>query len=370
MNVGQQITSAQGRINARVSRVWAGMPLPAKVFAVVVAYVLIAYLLPSEPVARVMTPQSSWPFVLSGAITIYIMMALGLNVVVGYAGMLDLGYVGFYAVGGYVAAILMTRHHWNFWYALPLAVVAAAVSGLVLGAPTLRLRGDYLAIVTLGFGLIVANAANNLVSVDGGPQGISQIPHPPSIGHSSLFTYGVLNGKPYFYLTLAALFVIVFFVRRLERSRVGRAWMAIREDEDVAELMGVPTYRFRLWSFAIGASIGGVAGSMYVAQANHIDPTAFSYQISILVLVAVILGGSGNMFGVALGAFVVEWLPERFRQFQQYRFLAFGATLVLMMIFRPEGLWPSRRRSAELKEVGAGGGMGAPLVAPAAEGDA
>jgi branched-chain amino acid transport system permease protein len=370
VNVGRRITSTQAQLNTRAGRLWASLPLPAKAVAVVIAFFVIAYVLPSGPVSRFMAPQSSWAFVLSGAISIYIMMALGLNVVVGYAGMLDLGYVGFYAVGGYVAAILMTRHHWNFWYALPLAIIASAISGLILGAPTLRLRGDYLAIVTLGFGLIVASAANNLVSIDGGPQGISQIPHPPSVDHIKQLTYGVLDGKPYFYLVLAALFVVVFFVRRLERSRVGRAWMAIREDEDVAELMGVPTYKFRLWSFAIGAAIGGTAGAFYISQANHIDPTAFSYQVSILVLVSVILGGSGNMFGVSLGAFVVVWLPERFRQFAQYRFLAFGAALVLMMIFRPEGLWPSRRRSAELSEVGAGGGMGAPMVAPAAEGEA
>ncbi|HEX6393201.1 MAG TPA: hypothetical protein VFZ97_07145 [Acidimicrobiales bacterium] len=367
MSIGHRITATQGRLNTRAGRTWASLSLPAKVVVVIAFYLAIAYFLPSGPVSRIMAPQSSWPFVLSGAVTIYILMALGLNVVVGYAGMLDLGYVGFYAVGGYVAAILMKNHGWNFWPALPVAIVAAAISGLILGAPTLRLRGDYLAIVTLGFGLIVAVAANNLVSVDGGPQGISQIPHPPSVPHVKQLTYGVLSGKPYFYLTLAVLFVVVFFVRRLERSRVGRAWMAIREDEDVAELMGVPTYRFRLWSFAIGASVGGTAGAFYISQANHIDPTAFSYQISILVLVAVILGGSGNMFGVALGAFVVEWLPERFRQFANYRILAFGAALVVLMIFRPEGLWPSRRRSAELQEVGTGGGMSAPLVAPSSE---
>ena len=369
MNPGRSITAAQARINVNAGRVWARLPLPAKLVAVVALYLAIAYFLPSNAVARVMAPQSSWPFVLSGAISIYILMALGLNVVVGYAGMLDLGYVGFYAVGGYVVAILTTRHHWDFWFALPAGIIAAAISGLILGAPTLRLRGDYLAIVTLGFGLIIANAANNLVSVDGGPQGISQIPHPPSVAHVSQLTYGVLRGQPYFYLALAALFVVVFFVRRLERSRVGRAWMAIREDEDVAELMGVPTYKFRLWSFAIGAAVGGTAGGFFVAQANHIDPTAFSYQVSILVVVAVILGGSGNMFGVALGAFVVEWLPERFRQFANYRILAFGAALIVLMIFRPEGLWPSRRRSAELADVGTGGGLNAPLVLPAAEGD-
>ncbi len=168
--------------------------------------------------------------------------------------------------------------------------------------------------MTLGFGQIISISANNF-NFDGGPQGISTIPHPPSIGHIKALTYGVIDFKPYFYLVLAAIFVAVFFVRRVERSRVGRAWTAIREDEDVAELMGVPTYRFRLWAFAFGAALGGSGGVFFAAQANHIDPTIFSYTVSILVLAAVVLGGSGNLAGVILGAFMVAWLPERFRGF-------------------------------------------------------
>jgi branched-chain amino acid transport system permease protein len=265
-------------------------------------------------------------------------------------------------------ALLSTRQHWDFWWTVPAGLVIAGLSGLVLGGPTLRLRGDYLAIVTLGFGLIISTAANN-VSFDGGPQGISEIPHPPSIAHVKALTYGVLDGKPYFYLILAVIFVVVFAVRRLEHSRVGRAWMAIREDEDAAELMGVPTYRFRLWAFAIGAAIGGTGGVFFAAQNNHIDPTTFSYQLSIFVVVAVVLGGSGNLFGVIAGAFLVAWLPERFRNFDRYRVFAFGIALVLLMIFRPEGLFPSRRRRAEMSGAGGGGGLNAPLIAPAAEGD-
>ena len=233
---------------------------------------------------------------------------------------------------------------------------------------TLRLRGNYLAIVTLGFGQIISTAANNF-SFDGGPQGVSSIPHPPSIDHLKVFTYGVIDYKPYYYLVLAAIFVAVFAVRRLERSRVGRAWVAIREDEDAAELMGVPTYRFRLWAFAIGAAVGGGGGVFFAAQANHIDPTIFSYTVSILVVAAVVLGGSGNLFGVILGGFMVAWLPERFRGFATYRVLVFGVALVVMMIFRPQGLLPSRRRSAEMSDVGTGGGMNTALMSPSAEGD-
>ena len=282
--------------------------------------------------------------------------------------MLDLGYVAFYAVGGYVLALLTTRHHWNFWFVLVLGIALAALSGWILGVPVLRLRGDYLAIVTLGFGQIISISANNF-SFDGGPQGVSTIPHPPSIGHFKAFHYGVTDFKPYFYLVLAAIFLAVFLVRRLEHSRVGRAWVAIREDEDVAELMGVPTYRYRLWAFAFGAAVGGSGGVFFAAQANHIDPTIFSYTVSILVLAAVVLGGSGNLAGVILGAFIVAWLPERFRGFAEYRILIFGAALVVMMIFRPQGLLPSRRRQAEMADQGAGGGLNVALMPPAAEGD-
>ena len=162
---------------------------------------------------------------------------------------------------------------------------------------------------------------------------------------------------------LAGIFLAVWVVRRLESSRVGRAWTAIREDEDAAELMGVPTYKFRLWAFAIGAAVGGAGGVLFAAQANHIDPTIFSYNVSILVLAAVVLGGSGNLAGVILGGFMVAWLPERFRGFDKYRVLVFGVALVVTMIFRPEGLLPSRRRRAELEDTDlAGGGLGEALL--------
>jgi len=356
-------TRARGRrLTRRWSKRWREAPGGVRILGALAFYLFLAIVIPSAPVARIMAPQSGWANVLSEEIGIYVLMAIGLNVVVGQAGMLDLGYVAFFAVGGYSMALLATRHHFGFWLILPLGIAIAALAGLALGAPTLRLRGDYLAIVTLGFGLIISQAAINF-HFTGGAQGVSAIPHPPSIGHISWLTYGVINFKPYWYLVLAGIFLAVWVVRRLESSRVGRAWTAIREDEDAAELMGVPTYKFRLWAFAIGAAVGGAGGVLFAAQANHIDPTIFSYNVSILVLAAVVLGGSGNLAGVILGGFMVAWLPERFRGFDKYRVLVFGVALVVTMIFRPEGLLPSRRRRAELEDTDlAGGGLGEALL--------
>jgi branched-chain amino acid transport system permease protein len=223
------------------------------------------------------------------------------------------------------------------------------------------LRGDYLAIVTLGFGEIIRITANNL-DYTGGPRGISPIPHPPSDRSFEIFgttplRYGVLDARPYYYLLLLVIIVVIIIVKRLERSRVGRSWAAIREDEDAAELMGVPTFRFKIGAFIIGAAIGGSAGVVFASQTTSITPVNFPFILSALILCAVVLGGSGNLVGVILGAFLIAWLPERFRGFEEYRVLAFGAALVIMMIFRPEGLLPSRQRRAELAE--GTGGMGA-----------
>ena len=366
----ERLSGGWYRFTGRLGALWARLPVWGKAVIVILIYLLLAVVVPSGPVAHVMAPQSGWSNVLSEEIGVYVLMAIGLNVVVGQAGMLDLGYVAFFAVGGYTMGVLSTHDHWNFWAIVPVGVVLAAAAGLLLGAPTLRLRGDYLAIVTLGFGLIISQTALN-ISFAGGAQGISGIPHPPSIGHLKAFQYGVIDFKPYWYLILAGIFLVIWVVRRLERSRVGRAWMAIREDEDVAELMGVPTYRFRLWAFAIGAAVGGFGGVFFAMQSNHIEPNTFSYQVSILVVAAVVLGGSGNMAGVIFGAFLVVWLPERFRSLADYRILMFGLALVVVMIFRPQGLIPSGRRRAELNTPAAGGGMGAALIPQALEeGDA
>lgn len=360
-SLGVKAGMVYGQMADGFSSTWARIPLLGKVVGVIVLYLVLAVVVPMHFVAQVMAPQSGWTAALSEEIGIYVLLAIGLNVVVGMAGMLDLGYVGFWAVGGYSYAILATKQHLDFWPILPIAIAFAAISGLVLGAPTLRLRGDYLAIVTLGFGLIISQAITN-INADGGAQGISAIPHPPSVKHIQQLTYGVIDFKPYWYLVLLFIFLTVFAVRRLERSRVGRAWVAIREDEDVAELMGVPTYRFRLWAFAIGAAIGGVGGVLYASQANAIQPTTFSYQVSILVVASVVLGGSGNLLGVVVGGFLVAWLPERFRSFADYRLLVFGLALVVVMIVRPQGLIPSRRRREEMTKGAGGGGMGAALL--------
>jgi branched-chain amino acid transport system permease protein len=334
-----------------VGRWWDRLPTWAR-WAVRVGAIVLAVLAPNEAVGRFMAPQSDWATILFYPISIYMLLAVGLNVVVGMAGLLDLGYVAFFAIGSYSMAVLGTKMGWTFWEILPVAILLTSLSGLVLGAPTLRLRGDYLAIVTLGFGEIVRITAQNTNAL-GGPRGIAGIPHPPDIGSVH---FGVINPRPYYYLTLAAIVLIIVMVRRLEASRIGRAWVAIREDEDAAEAMGVPTFRYKLLAFVFGAGIGGTAGVMFASKVIAIVPDNFPFLLSVFVLCAVVLGGSGNLPGVILGAFVVGYLPERFRFLSEYRVLLFGAALVSMMIFRPEGLLPSRRRKAEM--AGGGGGMG------------
>jgi branched-chain amino acid transport system permease protein len=373
-----------------VARWWQKLPTSGK-WALRLVALALALVAPLNSVGRIMAPGSDWKSILFFPIGIYMLLAIGLNIVVGQAGLLDLGYVAFFAIGGYAMALLGTKQHWSFWLILPVAIILSTTAGVILGAPTLRLRGDYLAIVTLGFGEIIRITANNSNWM-GGPRGVSGIPHPPSVHGVRQLSYGVLDPRPYYYLVLAAIVVVIFVVRRLERSRVGRAWAAIREDEDAAELMGVPTFKFKLWAFAIGAAIAGMAGTLFATKVIFITPDNFPLLVSILILAAVVLGGSGNMPGVILGAFVVAWLPEYFRSvsfgstltrflnhvvgfsvhcaggschtghhtiannFSDYRVLIFGATLVVMMIFRPQGLLPSRQRRAEMVE--GEGGMG------------
>jgi branched-chain amino acid transport system permease protein len=236
--------------------------------------------------------------------------------------------------------------------------------------------------VTLGFGEIVRLTAQNTDYI-GGPRGIAGIPHPPTLSTFEIFgaqpfRYGVLDPRPYYYLLVALIVVTIIFAKRLERSRVGRAWAAIREDEDAAELMGVPTFRFKLAAFAIGAAIGGAAGVVWTAKVISIIPNNFPFILSATILAAVVLGGSGNIPGVMLGAFLIAWLPEWLRgagwlpdwlenNVQDYRVLAFGAVLVLMMALRPAGLLPSRQRKAEFAEGGGGmGSLGAEVATPAA----
>ena len=341
---------------------WARQDVVTKLF-VCVGLLALAIWVP-------MTLALKWQSVLFFPVGVYVLLALGLNIVVGQAGLLDLGYVAFYAVGAYTAAKLTTASHWNVWAVLPFAIALAMIAGVVLGGPTLRLRGDYLAIVTLGFGEIVRIVAQNSGSL-GETRGITGIPHPSTIGPVE-FKFDPL---PYYYLTLVAVVLAILVTVRLNRSRVGRSWIAIREDEDAAEVMGVPTFKFKLWSFAVGASTGGLAGWIYASKVSFISPDNFPFFLSVLILAAVVLGGMGSIPGVIAGAFLIGFIPEYLRNvpagkdvlkglnwvtgggasdINEYRQLLFGLALVLVMVFRPQGLLPSRRRAAELQEATAG----------------
>jgi branched-chain amino acid transport system permease protein len=279
---------------------------------------------------------------------IYVLLALGLNVVVGYAGLLDLGYAGFWAIGAYATALVTGKAPFHpfelsIWWAIPVAVVAVVLSGMFLGVATLRVRGDYLAIVTLGFGEIVRILANSWDSLTNGPAGITNIPHPVLGG----LDFG-LDPRPYIGLLCVLIGVMMVAISRLWNSRIGRSWMAVRTDEDAAEAMGVPSFRMKLLAFATGAATAGLAGVLYASYVAYITPGNFVITVAILILAAVVLGGMGRMSGVVLGALGVVTLPEVFRDFEQGRFLIFGAVLVVMMIVRPQGLLPARARKYKL----------------------
>ncbi|WP_426244254.1 branched-chain amino acid ABC transporter permease [Nocardioides sp. LHG3406-4] len=339
----------------------AGLPKPVKVALLILA-ALLAYALPLLEPPFISPPGTDFGGVLF-TVTIYCIVALGLNIVVGYAGLLDLGYIGFYAVGAYTAAILTSFHaNWPLLLAIPVAMVTTTISGILLGAPTLRVRGDYLAIVTLGFGEII-----RLVAVNSGwlgdSRGISNIARPPSLNlfeiphlnwdtgvplldfndTTKFVEFGVLDQIPYYWLGLTVVIIVLFADRLVKDSRVGRAWEATREDEDAAELMGVPTFKFKLLAFASGAFIGGLAGALYASRQSFINPLSFPLLFSILFLAAVVVGGQGNRWGVVVGAILVAYLPERFRDFADFRVLVFGLALMLLAILRPEGLLPPRR---------------------------
>jgi branched-chain amino acid transport system permease protein len=330
--------------------------------ALVIAFALLLYLLPILNPPILSTPDTDFGGVLL-TVTLYVLVALGLNIVVGYAGLLDLGYVGFYAVGAYGVAVLTSQQAaWPFLLALPVAVLAALVSGVILGGPTLRVRGDYLAIVTLGFGEIIRLIAVNSESL-GAAAGIPDIAGPPSINlfevphltwdgwvatldldDTSVFLeFSVVDLIPFYWLTLTIVFLVIWADIRIKDSRVGRAWEACREDEDAAELMGVPTFKFKLLAFAMGAFVGGLSGALYAGKQGFISPNSFLLLFSILFLAAVVIGGQGNRWGVIVGAVLVAYLPERFREFTEWRVLVFGLALMLLAIFRPQGLLPPRR---------------------------
>ena len=316
-----------------------------------------------------MTLSPFWQRVLVDQVGVYVLLALGLNIVVGLAGLLDLGYIAFFAIGAYTTAYFTGKlpvappFVLNPFEVFPIAILATLIAGVILGGPTLRLRGDYLAIVTLGFGEIVRILAVNGDSffgtnVTNGPRGANQIPH-FSIDLLGIDYKWTLKSLPYYYLLLVIIIGLLVAFNRLENSRVGRSWTAIREDEVAAAASGVPTVKYKLMAFAIGASTSGFAGVFYASKVGFISPDNFLLLFSILVLTMVIFGGMGSLPGVIMGAAVLQWLPNvlRDRVPSEDRYIYFGALLILMMIFRPQGLLPSRRRSREIKmsEQGIGG---------------
>src|SRR5215211_4213304 len=313
-------------------------------------------------------------------IGIYCILAMGLNIVVGYAGLLDLGYAAFFAIGAYTVGFLTSpgsvfvRGGWvppffqQFWPALIVAFIVAAIFGILLGAPTLRLRGDYLAIVTLGFGEIVPNFFLNAVPLTGGTRGINPIAKPPSLGPLS---FGQIDQRNWYWLILVIGMFSIFIILRMYNSRLGRSWQAIREDELAAASMGINPTRAKLWAFALGASFSGFAGSLFSSAFQYVHPSQFEFTLSILVLSAVILGGIGNVYGAVLGAVLIgsfdrilsarltvplnalgerigsDWLASH--NVGEDRYVVFGLALVLMMLLRPGGLFPSKQRAAELQ---------------------
>ena len=338
-----------------------------------IAFVVVGIVLAALPLLVDVGLGRSWVRVLNFTL-IYIMLALGLNIVVGFAGLLDLGYVAFYAVGAYTWALLASPHfglHLPFWIVLPLGALFAALFGVLLGAPTLRLRGDYLAIVTLGFGEIIRIFLNNLnapVNITNGPQGVNLI-DPFRIGDFNLnqaqTIAGISFGSGYllYYLFLAFTLLIIFICIRLQDSRLGRAWVAIREDEVAAAATGINTRNIKLLAFAMGASFGGVSGGMFAGLQGFVSPESFNLMESIMIVCMIVLGGMGNIPGVILGAVLLTVLPEALRYIgdlqrvtlgrvvvepSDLRMLLFGIALLLVMLYRPAGLLPSGVRRREL----------------------
>ncbi|HEV2087608.1 MAG TPA: branched-chain amino acid ABC transporter permease [Cryptosporangiaceae bacterium] len=374
----QLVNQRRRAVASGISERWRGLPRGYRILGVLAFVAFIYYL----PFLGFVTPNraiplltwfrtdsipggSSWAAVLF-LCAVYVLIAIGLNVVVGLAGLLDLGYVGFFAVGAYSVAlfgspqspvVLWLREQfglsetWAVGWAvcIPIAIALTMVSGVILGTPTLRLRGDYLAIVTLGFGEIIRIAARNS-KFTGGPQGIAEIPGPQGPPSQDNTIFGLIDLKPWYWLAITVVFLMVFAVRRLEHSRVGRSWLAIREDEDAAAVTGVHPFKFKLWAFAIGAALGGLSGMLFASRQAFISPQEFNVNLSILFVAMVVVGGAGNMAGVAVGAILLTYLPERFREFTDYRVLVFGLAMVLVMLLRPQGLIPSRRRARELKD--------------------
>ena len=297
----------------------------------------------------------------------YVMLGWGLNIVVGLAGLLDLGYVAFYAVGAYSYALLSTQYGLGFWTVLPLAGMMAASFGLLLGFPVLRLRGDYLAIVTMGFGEIIRLVLLNWVDLSNGPAGIGSIPGPTLFGAvfaetapAGKQTFAEMMGIPFtgnqrliflYYIILALALVTNFFTQRVRRLPVGRAWEALREDETACKALGINPTNTKLTAFAVGAMFAGFAGSFFAAKQRFISPESFTFIESAIILAIVVLGGMGSQIGVVLAAVLLIGLPEWFRDLGAYRMVAFGLAMVLIMVFRPRGLIAHREPSVRLHPV-------------------
>lgn len=278
---------------------------------------------------------------------IYVVLGLGLNIVVGLAGLLDLGYVAFYLVGAYSYALLNHHYGLSFWLALPMGALFGAIAGILLGIPVLRLRGDYLAIVTLGFGEILRLIMENWNAFSFGPSGIANIDRPGIIGLDMTRSQGILF---MYYLMIGLAIFTIFVVNRLQDSRLGRSWLALREDEIACQAMGVDKMKTKLAAFALGATWAGMVGVIFAAKTQFINPASFTFLESAIILSIVVLGGMGSILGVILGALILILLPEELRAFSQYRMLIFGASMVLMMVFRPQGIISNVRRSYEYHE--------------------
>ncbi len=306
----------------RIDRV----PYWSRVIAFALAMGAIAYFQGDEYFTSVMV-----------SVATYAMLGLGLNIVVGFAGLLDLGYAAFFAIGAYTSALLMTQTHWNFFTTVPLAILFTGTAGAILGYPTLRLRSDYLAIVTLGFGEMTRVTFTNW-DYAGGPNGILRIPFPEAFGYVFQTQFDFLM------VGLFLLAIAMIFAQHLEHSRLGRGWIAIREDEFAAESVGVPTLRLKLLAYVMGGMWGGLAGGFFATRIGAIDPTSFTFSLSVLALIVIVLGGTGSLPGVLLGALVVVALPEVLREFEAQRLLVFAVLLVATVLLLPQGLWARIRR--------------------------
>jgi len=319
--------------------IWEKANRPKRVVIATTSIFLVG-LLPFAGASFLATPIAAYDAVLVYPVGVFILMALGLNIVVGKSGMLDLGYVAFFAIGAYTMALMGTHTGLNTWEIMPFGIGFAMLAGVLLGLPTLRLRGDYLAIVTLGFGEIVRLVVLNS-TWSKGPNGIANIPMPPDIGP---FKFKLEDQKVFFWVVVIMILLVIWMIRRLSIRRPGRAWEAIRQDEDAAELMGVATLKYKIWSFTLGAAVGGAAGVLYASKNLFIAPEMFTLNVSILILSCVVFGGIGNIWGVVVGATILGYLPDRIRFISDARLLVFGAVLVVVMNFRPDGLLPRKKR--------------------------